>query len=206
MRDKLAFTFGCFIVLFVFFTMSDSSHGQSSRTAAVSLPTDSTVSIPSPDRRWVLIASPFPERTIVLMDRIEKRRTLIKKYDRSLQVGWSPDSKAFFFNDAYGSNLEDAFVYWVESKEPLLLNDLVLSHDNEASAVPADHAYFQVRRWQSATNLLVEYCGHGGEGQGQQFDFLYDVALKGLHGSSVTARRIARKIGPSDLSVADCRP
>jgi hypothetical protein len=206
MRDKSEFAFLATILLFLWTTVCGSSQGQGSRSARVALPTDKTESIPSPDGNWVLIASPLAERTILLENRTEKHRTLVKAYNRSLQVGWSPDSKAFFVNDAYGSNLEDAFVYWVDSKEPLLLNDLVLNHDREASAISADHAYFRVRRWINAKNLQLEYCGHNGEAPGQQFDFIYNVALEGSHGNNATTRRVSHKIGPLDWSVRECRP
>jgi hypothetical protein len=61
------------------------------------LPSDRTESIPSPDGLKVLIASPLPERTLVLEDKATQKQTLIKKYDRTIQVGWSPNSLAFFF-------------------------------------------------------------------------------------------------------------
>lgn len=207
MRNACVLSLGSFIVSLWLSAASGTCLGQNSRNVSPNLPTDETVSIPSPDGHWALIASPIAKRTIVLENRLTDSRSLIKAYDRSLKVGWSPDSRAFYLNDAYGSNLEDAFVYWVDSKDALLLNDVILSQDKEAKAVLADHSYFHVLRWQSADLLLVEYCGHGGDYEdGKQFDLLYDVELRGLHGSGAIARRVSRKIGPLSLSVAECRP
>jgi hypothetical protein len=135
----------------------------------------------------------------------DHKQTLVKEYERSVQVGWSPDSRAFFVNDAYVSNLEDAFVYWIDSKKPLLLNDAIRGRDKEADMFPADHAYFQVGRWLSAHEVLVEYCGHGGENPAQQFDFVYAVSFAGPDESKVRIHRVSRTVRPLNLSAPDCK-
>ena len=96
-------------------------------------------------------------------------------------------------NDSYVSNLEDAFVYWLDSKKPLLLNDAIRGRDKEADRFRADHAYFQVGRWLSSHEVLVEYCGHGSENPAQQFDFVYAVSFAGPDESKVRIRRISRR-------------
>lgn len=115
MIDRIAITFVLSVTLL---GLPVGSTPQGNRkTAMVSLPTDRTETIPSPDGAWALVAGPITERTIMLENRSEHTQTLVKEYSRSLQVGWSPDSRAFFVNDAYGSNLEDAFIYWIGNKE-----------------------------------------------------------------------------------------
>jgi hypothetical protein len=109
-------------------------------------------------------------------------------------------------NDAYGSNGEDAFVYWINTKEPLLLDDVILGQDKEAKtlAETADHAYFQVGRWVSANKLLVEYCGHNGTPPGQQFDIVFEVTIDGSHRTRTTSRRVSGKIGTLTDSTSEC--
>ena len=108
MNDGIVFTLA-FLVAFGFPTGAISQH-KGERVSAVSLPSNRTEAIPSPDGAWALVAGPSSQRTIILENRSEHKRKLVKKYERSAQVGWSPDSRAFFLNDAYGSNLEDAFI------------------------------------------------------------------------------------------------
>jgi len=172
----------------------------------VVLPARKSVRIPSPDGRWVLIGSPFSlsgQQTLTLVDRTTGRQTVVKHYDRSIDVAWNPDSASFFLNDAYGSNVEDAYLYPTQG-EPLELDDLILNQDPDARRVPADHMYFHVGRWLSAKTMLVEYCGHNSASPAEQFDFLYRIDLNGLdpHGASV--RRIFHRVRPLRLS-GECR-
>jgi WD40 repeat protein len=181
---------------------------QTSNNTRRDLPTNKVESIPSPNGRWVLIASPSESRTVTLLDKERQKRTLIKEYDGSLQIGWSPDSSAFFLNDAYASNLEDAYVYLIAFGKPVRLSDFVFGHDSEAksAAKKADHTYFRVGNWTNGGSLLLEFCGHGGEAPGIQFDFIYRVDLHDLEARNVgvTVKRVSRKLGPLDLSASDC--
>jgi len=177
------------------------------RNTGVELPGRKTMHIPSPDGRWMLIASPYSEdrgRTVTLEDKTTRANMLVKRYDRSLSVGWSPDSRAFFLNDAYGSDGEDAYIYWPGVSQPLKLNDPILRADAQAAGIPADHAYFQIRRWLGAKSVLVEYCGHGSEAPARQFDFLYHVDLNTPEEAAIAVRRISERVGPLSFSVNDC--
>ncbi len=126
---------------------------------------------------------------------------MAKHYDRQIDVAWNPNSASFFLNDAYGSNGEDAYIYPIEGV-PLDMDDLILKHDPDARRVPADHAYFRVRRWLSARRMLVEYCGHNSASPAEQFDFMYRIDLNGLSGASV--RRVFHRIRSLRLS-GECR-
>jgi len=76
--------------------------------------------------------------TLALEDWKTGRSTVVKRYDRSLGVGWSPDGKAFFLNDAAGSNIEEAYVYRLGAVgDPLPLDDQILKSDPDASRIPA---------------------------------------------------------------------
>ncbi len=179
------------------------------RDERISLPGRKTIHIPSPDGRWTLVASPYRntgDRSLTLEDKATGAKTLVKLYDRSLSVGWSPDGRAFFLNDAYGSDGEDAYIYWPGMSQPLKLNDHVLEADPLAAQIPADHTYFQVRRWLKAKTVLVEYCGHGSEAPARQFDFLYHVDLNGPENPIVAVRRISERVGPLSFSVDECLP
>jgi hypothetical protein len=203
MKDSRAFPITLALILTVF-PSATSAQNHVKRNAVVSLPTDRSETIPSPDGRWALIAGPMSDRTIHLEDRSNHKQTLVKEYSRSVQIGWSPDSRAFFLNDAYGSNLEDAFIYGIDTREPLALNNAILSSDKEAAKFPADHAYFQVGRWLSAHQVLVEYCGHGGETPARQFDFVYQVSFAGIQASKLRIHRISRTVKPLTSSAPDC--
>jgi len=202
MKDASAFTLALYVVL-VGFPLG-ASPKPNRKPTVVTLPPERTETVESPDGAWALIAAPISERTIILENRSDHKQTLIKEYSRSAQMGWSPDSRAFFVNDAFVSNLEDAFIYWIGTGEPLSLNKAIRASDKEADAFPADHAYFQVGRWLNAHKVLVEYCGHGGENPARQFDFIYAVSLEGPQASSLRIRRVSRAVRPLNLAMPDC--
>lgn len=177
---------------------------QSRQPPTLELPGDVRQMLPSPDGRWALIGTPLPDRELRLENQADKHQELVTGFSRSLSAAWSPDSKAFFVNDAYGSNLEDTYVYWLGSKEPHKLNDLILTHYKWDTEVDADHAYFQAVRWLGPAKLLVEYCGHGHGGL-HQFDFVYVITLANSAGQESKTRRVSREIRPADLSKSDCK-
>jgi hypothetical protein len=175
----------------------------------VVLPSRATVRIPSPDRRWLLIASPFQrnaESSLVLTEVQTGRELLRRPIDRSIAVAWSPDSRGFFLNDAYGSNVESAYIYHLGAPSPLKLDDLILAADPQASAIPADHVYFHVYRWVTPRTLLAEYCGHTTDlVPGKQFDFLYRVVLDPTGSKAVTVRQISSRVHPPSFAAgAEC--
>jgi len=117
------------------------------------------------------------ERALDLKDAVSGREKRIKTYYRSLRVGWSPDSRAFYMNDAFASDREDAYLYWVDKTKAQDLGDLILRRDQEARQLGADHQYFHVYRWADAGAVEVEYCGHTSNAPVRRFDFLYRVGL-----------------------------
>ncbi len=173
--------------------------------AKVSLPQRKTVSIPSPNGRWNLVATPVrseSDRQLFLVNRSSGERSLIKTYQRDLTVGWGPDSHAFFLNDGLGSNIEEAYIHWISKDQPLLLDDLILRSDPEARALNADHTYFHVYRWRNAHSVDVEYCGHTSETPVRQFYFLYRVDLSGSNGTDADIHRFQGKVSPA--TTLDC--
>jgi len=181
--------------------------GRAIKAGGIELPSDTTVRVPSPDGRWVLVASPLGlsnEKTLVLEDRETHKKSVIKRYDRTIRIGWSPDGNAFFLNDELGSNIEEAYIYWPKESKPLELDSPILLKDSEAKRVPADHTYFRVLRWVTSKTMLVEYCGHNSGSSAQQFDFIYRISLMGLDSSSLRIDRVSREVNPSRLSAAEC--
>lgn len=141
---------------------------------------------------------------LTLEDHATGQRTLVKHYDRGIDVGWSPDGHAFFLNDAYGSNVESAYIYPLGAPAPLLLDGLIYKADPKARNAPADHTYIHIHRWVSPSTVLAEYCGHNSMSPYRQFDFLYRVALTADDTQVLSIRRISMKTWPADPHQAEC--
>jgi hypothetical protein len=186
---------------------SAQSPSHTNRATGTELPFERTVRIPSPNGRWALVASPLDlsdGRTLALEDRKTHRKSIIKRYDRTLRIGWSPDGNAFFLNDEVGSNIEEAYIYWPKRTEPLELDGPILARDSEAKGIPADHTYFRVLRWVTSTTMLVEYCGHNSGSPTRHFDFVYRVSLTGSDRSSLIVDRVSREVSPLGSSATEC--
>ena len=110
-------------------------------------------------------------------------------------------AQAFFLNDALGSNVEDAYIYWTGSTSPLNIDDILLRGDAQTqNVINADHSYFQVIRWIGPRTLLAEYCGHTSDTPIVQFDFRYRVELTGSQ--SAVAHKLSGHVGPANT--LDC--
>src|SRR5580658_191675 len=72
-------------------------------SAVISLPQGAMTAIASPDRNWTLIFE-FPDvnksRKLWIQHRGSSGRKLVREFDRSLDISWSPDSQHFVVNDA----------------------------------------------------------------------------------------------------------
>jgi hypothetical protein len=184
------------------------------RNDGIFLPQDRIVRIPSPDGRWTLAASrcslkQCDDRTLSLEDTKTGRQLFVEEYNRDLAVGWSPDSRAFFLNDAWMSNEEHASIYWPGAWTPLVLDEYILRSDRKARRLNADHTYFRVRRWVDARTLIVEYCGHNSIYPSKQFDLFYRVQIGYAASPEVSVRFLSGHIRPVTLSNAnddECTP
>ena len=83
----------------------------------VTLPQGPVTRIPSPDRKWMLVFEfPAPDkshsadcrtgenetRKLWIKRKGSRERTLVRDFDRSFDISWSPDSHHFFVNDVSG--------------------------------------------------------------------------------------------------------
>ena len=172
------------------------------------LPQRRSVRIPSPDGRWTLIASPFSlnqESTLTLENMRDGQRSIVKHIDRDISVDWSPDSKAFSLNDAYGSNVASAYIYRLGADAPLRLDDVIVKSDAKAQATNADYAYFQVLRWVDPRHIRVEFCGHDSSRADHHFDFVYAVTLTPQSNQAEAVRMISQRTGPQPMVAPECR-
>ncbi len=208
-RSARVITFFPLLLIAISVSRGATAARQFHRAGWINLPGRRTIRIPSPNGRWILIASPVSlehDSTLVIEERTSGRRMLVRRYDRSMGVGWSPDSTALFLDDAFGSDEESAYIYWPAARKLLLLDKLILDQDPEAKNVDADHTYFQVRRWISSTSIIVEYCGHGSGSPARQFDFLYRGEIHGPNDPGVALRRISSRVVPVSFGVSECLP
>jgi hypothetical protein len=149
----------------------------------VDLPRAAVSRIPSPDGKWTLIfecPNKCSERKLWIANNTSHTRKLVKEFDRSLSISWSPDSRHFFVNDASGSTETLCCVY-----DPVTLEVTDLARVLAAGApksgeyIGVGHSYLNAKRWINSHELFVVLSGHSDEPPLRGFTLRYRVNLNG---------------------------
>ena len=180
--------------LFLTFAGAGQTRAARSRPVVVTLPQGAVTRIPSPDRKWMLIFE-FPAATnrfqtiaaqredeirkLWIQPRGSSDRVLVRDFERSLDISWSPDSRHFFVNDASGSTDTLGYVYDPVTLKATALADVVTSSDPVAKKyLGAGHSYLEANRWIKSHELSVTLWGHFDE-ERVGFKIKYRVDLNG---------------------------
>jgi hypothetical protein len=135
--------------------------------AVISLPEGAMTAIASPDRNWTLIFE-FPDvnksRKLWIQHRGSSERKLVREFDRSLDISWSPDSQHFFVNDASGSGETRPYVYDPATLQSVDLAVLIAKASPKADDyLGADHSYLDAKRWITSHELLIKMTAYFSE-------------------------------------------
>jgi hypothetical protein len=156
---------------------------QSAHQPVVELPRGAVSRIPSPDGKWTLIFEcprECSERKLWIVNNSSHTRKLVKEYDRSLSISWSPDGCHFFVNDASGSTETLCYVYDPNTlKVTDLAKVLVAGAPNADEYVGSGHSYLNAKRWINSHELVLVLSGHSDEPPLRGFTIRYRVDLNG---------------------------
>jgi hypothetical protein len=149
----------------------------------VSFPFTSDRRVPSPNKKWVLVfecPKNCLERLLSIEDDVSHTKRLVAKYERNLDVSWSPDGTRFFVTDDYGSDGSLSYVYdAISLKRTDLAHLLVASDPDAAKFLKAGHAYLRATQWLGPQELLVFLAGHFDKPPRGVFSFQYRINLNG---------------------------
>ncbi len=130
----------------------------------VSLPRGAVSRIPSPDGMWTLtfeIPDVNKVRTLWIQRHGSSERTLVRHFDRSLDISWSPDSHHFFVNDASGSTETLCYVYDPGTLGMTDIAAMLAKASSKANQyLGANHSYLEARHWVNSHQLLVSLEGY----------------------------------------------
>jgi hypothetical protein len=159
------------------------AQGKPAHRPVVDLPRGAVSRIPSPDGKWTLIfecPNECSERKLWIENNTSHTRKLVKEYDRSLSISWSPDSRHFFVNDASGSTETLSYVYDPVTLKVTDLSKVLVAGDPKAGEyVGVGHSYLQAIRWINSRELTVVLYGHFDEPPPRGFTLRYRVNLNG---------------------------
>jgi hypothetical protein len=160
--------------------------GQTTKAASppvVVAPRGQVTHLISPDRKWKLVFE-CPDFDRLRQLWIERdgtgTRRLVREYERSVDMGWAPDSRMFFVNDDLGSDEARPYLYDPVTLQETDLEQVLLAGDPTADEyLRTGHSYLQVRRWVTSNELLVTLRGHFDEDPYRAFMLRYRVQISG---------------------------
>jgi hypothetical protein len=154
-------------------------------TPVIGLPQGAITTIPSPNQDWTLIFE-FPDkykaRKLWIQHKGSNDRRLVREFDRSLDISWSPDSQHFFVNDASGSGETRPYIYDPTTLQSIDLAELVAKASPKADDyLGADHSYLEAKYWINAHELVLKLDAFSSEPPPRRpaFSGTYRVDLNG---------------------------
>ena len=143
----------------------------------------------SPDGRYLMTNIDYPEQmsreddwhSAFLTDTRSADKKLFYKYDRGIDIVWSPFSDMIALNDYYGSNVSQTFLLHLGSPAERIDLGERLGKSNRPrrerlSIETADHVYPRVVKWVDRDHLLFKVSGHDGvDAGGFTLAYLYNL-------------------------------
>ncbi len=151
----------------------------------ISLPQGTITTIVAPNKNWTLTFE-CPDvnkaRHLWIQRKGSNDRRLVREFQRSLDISWSPDSRHFFVNDASASSETRPYVYDPETLQAIDLAELVAKTSPKADDyLGADHSYLNAKRWINSHELLLKLDAYFSEPPPRRpgFSGTYRVDLRG---------------------------
>lgn len=135
-------------------------------------------SITSPDRNWQLVCkSPVTNEAgsghLLILRKVAGESLEIRRFYRSCDVLWSPDSAHVALTDRLGSDGSDVFIYsvanllWVNS-----VSHLIPKNDLSKEELKG-HCYIEANGWSDSHRLRIKISGHTDELHSRSFEYRY---------------------------------
>jgi hypothetical protein len=99
-------------------------------------------------------------RKLWIQEGTSSERKLVRDFERSLDISWSPDSSHFFVNDASGSTETNCYVYDPQTRRAVDVSKLIAAASRRVRNFEADHFYVDAAHWVSSDELLVTVTGY----------------------------------------------
>jgi hypothetical protein len=157
---------------------------QSTLPQAVRFTSERLAHLASPDDRWTLTngckGCPEGQEMLWLVQNDDHHRRLVRKYARTVQTAWAPDSNSFYLNDESATNKTLAFVFDARSLKITELEKTIVAADPAAARyVQAGHCFLAAQHWVGPSELIVTLSGHYDQPPATQFELRYRVNLNG---------------------------
>jgi hypothetical protein len=105
----------------------------------------------------------------------------IKKYVRSLDVLWSPDSQHFAVTFWIGSNVSFVEIYPITGDiKEVNPYEIIRKKLGDIEEVKNDsQSYFEAIKWLDGKNLIINLFGHTNKRDSSDFSYYFEIAISG---------------------------
>lgn len=173
------------------FAQSKSARGV--HTPLISLPQGAVTLIRSPNQQWTLIfelQGVDEPRKLWIQHKGSSERRLVREFERSLDISWSPDSNHFFVNDASDSGQTRPYVFDPATLQSIDVAELVAKASSKADDyLGADHSYLEAKHWINCQELLLKFMAYFSEPAPRR-PRLSGTYRFGLHGTVQKVREV----------------
>jgi len=112
-------------------------------------------------------------RHLILLKRIRGPSIELRRFDRSCDALWSPDSSRIAVADWWASDRADIWIYSVGGRISGSSLRNLFPTNAIAEAELSGHCYFEARGWLSPRRLLIKISGHTDEAPVYPFERQY---------------------------------
>jgi hypothetical protein len=149
-----------FLVLFVLL-LSCNCYAESS---AIQFPNEGKAVV-SPNGRYSIYSienqSGQTNHVLMLEDTVLKKKWLVYKYDRHIDVLWSPQGDKLIINDHALSNQSDCVLYDVNKGKAVSVWKIIERIKNEKTVLSNHHAYISCSQWLTDDRVEVVLSAYG---------------------------------------------
>ncbi len=159
----------------------------------------------SPDGKWTLdYKSPSDgdsdSRHLILLKRTNGRSIELRRFDRSCDALWSPDSSRIAVTDRWASDTSDVLIYSVRGRKLSRSLRNLFPTNAIAEAELSGHCYFEAREWLSPRRLLIKISGHTDEAPAYPFERQYIFDLKPGKFQKISEKKPGRSVRRTGVS------
>lgn len=141
------------------------------------------LSVLSPDNVWTLRSgceTCSAGRALWLISNSDHRRRLVRRYDGTLQVGWSPNGDKFFLNDEESDGKGRGYVVDPTNLKIIEIGEIIRTADPDSlKYLDSSHACVIALDWLAPDALLVDLTGQLDQPPIDKFQLQFQVYLTG---------------------------
>jgi hypothetical protein len=165
-------------------------------TQELNLPWGPVKRLASPDGSKILYGVPYEKSKsggpqLWIEDKSAHLHKKLFDIGGTLSAAWSADGAAFYVDDHWASDREDAYIYDAYTLKRMDIGAMIRAADPGSQRFAKGHAYYEIDRWVGPQYVAVRFFGHSDIPPVSIFEFRYAISRYGAvekAGQRISAR------------------